>query len=103
MAVEIPINKSDLYWTQQNEFDGVTYDLRFRYNLRMDRFILDFIGITEGIILLNHDGAESDIGLLDQVKHLDLPQGKLFIHDKEKKDNQPTLEFFGDTVVLAYE
>lgn len=95
--IEIPINKSRYYWTQQSEFDGVTYDLRFRYNLRMNLFIMDFIGILEGIPLLNNPD------LLDGFRHLDLPQGKLSIIDKEGLDRQPTLETFGDSVVLAYE
>lgn len=94
--IEIPLRNDIFYYEFTKELDGVVYDFRLQYNLRADSWILDFVGIINGIRLA---GGQD---MLKQFHHLDVPLGQLEIIDLDGKFREPNKTNIGDRVVLQY-
>jgi hypothetical protein len=94
--------RNDLPWYQfKITLSGVIYTLVFRYNTRMQRWILDIADpagnqIITGLVLLIERLVTS------QYVTLALPPGPLFALDDTNQDAQPTLFSFGIDHTLAY-
>lgn len=94
--------RNDLPWYQfKITLSGVIYTLVFRYNNRMQRWILDVSDpsgnpIITGLVVL--------IGrfITAQYVTLALPPGPLFAIDNTGQDSQPTVYSFGVQNSLAY-
>lgn len=95
--------RNDLPWYKfKVSLSGSIYTLRFRFNVRMQRWILDIA-----------DNADNDLlsGLpLITMRNINgqyviegLPNGMLFISDDTDKGEQPTRNSFGKDKTLWFE
>ena len=97
MAVfTIPLIKDIYQYTPEITIEGVTYTFHFNYNRRYGRWTMGIEGQFLAVPLL------SGIDLLGQLKHLDVPQGRLEMIDKEGKFNEADLTNLGDTLIMQY-
>lgn len=100
---EIPL-RSDVYsYTQKVTISNVVYTLRLKYNLRMDRWVLD---------LATDDGTDILIGLpllpgppityrfIDRKANV--PEGQFLIVDETEADRTPTKDTLGEDIKLIY-
>ena len=98
----IPVRNDLPAYEFRIDLESVTYTMRFRYNLRMQRWIMDLADgdgedIIAGIpILINLD-------LLRQYSRSNLPPGTLFCVDYSGEEQNPDRERFGDSALLLYE
>lgn len=91
----IPVRRDVFDYTIEPEGLGVT--MRFNYNARMESWIMDVPGEVEGIRVVG------GVDLLGKFKHKNVPQGRLYIYDLDKKNREPTKANFGDRIILLYD
>lgn len=99
--VKLPVNTELPDFTIRITLDGKPYQLRMRYNTRMDRWFLD-IGDAQGNPILS--GVELLIyrHLLTQYPTVGAPPGDLFVTDDSGAGLQPTKQSFLTDHSLAY-
>lgn len=83
------------------ELERVVYTLRFRFNYRMERWILDVltrdsVAIVTGVPLL------TGVDLLGRYNSTELPPGNFMVYDTTKNMNSPGFSDLGKTVQLLY-
>lgn len=94
--------RNDLPWYSfKISLSGVVYTLRFRFNTRMQRWIMDIADPSNNDIL---DGIPLLIGrdLSGQYVIDGLPVGISFCSDDTNQDTQPTRFSFGTDHSLVY-
>ena len=82
--------------------DGVTFQLRFRWNSRLEDWFLDILTEAGSPIVY---GRRCVIGwiLLRQSRHLDaIPAGEILAFDTTLRDVAPGLTDFGTRVLALY-
>lgn len=94
---QIPFNRARRNYSAQVNLDGVNYTFQIRYNRRLDSWVMDVKNVVNGIRIVG--GVE----LLEQHKHRAVPQGTMRILDLEGLNRTPTLETFGDSIIVTYE
>jgi hypothetical protein len=94
--------RNDFPWYRfKITLSGVVYTLRFRYNLRMDRWILDIADPSNNPILIGLPVLlERD--MTGQYVMAAIPPGTLFISDDTNKGSQPGRYAFGNTHTFFY-
>lgn len=98
---EIPA-RNDLPWyTFKITLSGTIFTLRFRFNTRSQRWILDVADSSNNDIL---DGIPLLIGrnLTGQFVIPGLPVGFMFVTDDTNEDTQPTRFSFGQDHSIGY-
>jgi hypothetical protein len=82
---------------------GTTYVLRFRYNYRSTRWMMDIADASNNDIL---DGMvmkiNTDLTYQFRTSLSNLPPGQFFVIDNTGNNNQPTQYSFGNTHTLYY-
>ncbi len=91
------------FYSQRTALSGVSYILTFRYNARMDRWLLDVADSNANLLLA---GAPI-LGRWAGVKRFNglipgLPVGALAAADLTGADRDPQEETFGNDVPLFY-
>jgi len=102
MISEIPA-RNDLPWYKfKITFEGTVYTLRFIFNTRMNRWILDIADSGDNDIICGLPILiERDIA--GQYVIVGLPPGILFSRDNQTRVEQPSRYSFGMTHSLLYE
>jgi hypothetical protein len=102
MAVlEIPIQLANKKFRQTTVLDGVSYIFSFSYNTRFLKWIMDIFN-EDNEIVLSGIPLYSDRVLLNNYKHLAIPQGDLFCIDTEALNEDPNKNEFGTRFKLIY-
>lgn len=102
MTMFIVPARNDLPWYRfKLSLSGVIFTLRFRFNPRMQRYVLDVADasnndVLNGLVLL----IQRD--LTGQFVISGLPTGTLFVTDDTGKDSQPTRLSFGNDHTFFY-
>lgn len=99
--VTIPLYNDTTNYSVSVQLNDVTYTLSFRYNTRMDTWILSIGDISDSPIL---GGVPLLTGpaLLDQFLSYNIPPGALVIFNTEDNNIQPTLDTFAQLFNLYY-
>ncbi len=95
--------RNDLPWYKfKITLSGVIYTLHFRFNTRMQRWMMDINDPSDNPILL---GIPCLIlrDMIGQYRTLAIPVGTFFCTDDTNQDTQPTLLSFGTDHTLWYE
>lgn len=103
MATQLIPVRSDMDdWSQVVDLDGATYQLRWRWNVRDEAWVLD-VRDGEGANLLTGVAVRVDVPLTGLSQRGDLPPGQLFAFDTsgEHKDVDDK-EDLGDRVKVIY-
>lgn len=103
MAIlEIPVRADIPAYQFQITLDGTVYTLKFRFNVRMDRWIMDIADTDEEAIL---SGIPMLYGLplVQRFELEELPPGKFVVVDETGEERNPTRTGFGDDFKLLYE
>ena len=106
MAVLRVPTRTDLKaYSMTVEFDGLYYDLTFRFNARDDHWFMDVV--HAGARVVTGIKVVEDDDWLKQLVHLEadgrLPPGGTFsVRDTGDEDKDPDDGDFGDRVVLLY-
>lgn len=93
---QIPVRNDTFNYNFDAEIEGVVYKIKIDFNDRLGLWVVAFNGQFDGIPLVN------GIDLLEQLKYLEVPQGKLEISDLEGLFNEANIANFGETVILKY-
>ena len=99
--LQIPITNEDPNYRFQLELEERLYFFEFRYNTRMERWIMDLedenkITLVAGIpVLINQN-------LLGQYTDDRLPPGIFIALDESGEDKQPERQSFGNDIKLTY-
>jgi hypothetical protein len=90
----IPARKDVPYYKFKITLAKTSYTLNFRFNGRMNRWILDINDVANNQIM---SGIPILIlrNLFNQYPELNLPNGIIFATDDTGKDTQPTMYSFG--------
>ena len=89
--------------TKEVAFDGDIYKLSFTWNDRMEAWVLSFLTLQDVAILtgiklvLNYE-------LIRMYRHLNIPQGNLFVFDLSDNENKIGYEDFSNErqLLLTY-
>ena len=94
MAIfKIPTSSTLPWYSFKTTLTGTVYTLELRYNLRMQRWMLNILDANNTPILM---GVALLIGrsVSGQYRTLSVPEGALFALDDTGAGNQPTLSSF---------
>lgn len=83
------------------DLDGVLYELRFRWNERLEAWLLDVYDAT-GVLLIAGRRCSADGALLAQHKHLAPIGGELLVFDTTLRRVDPKIDDFGTRVLMLY-
>lgn len=98
----IPVRNDLFNYVQRTELDGVVYQLSFRWNERMELWILD-IASVDGVPLLSGVPLVGDFPVTIQFTGRDnIMPGQIVTIDRSHQKLPPDLENFGREAVLAY-
>lgn len=103
MAIlEIPVRSDIPAYQFQVTLDGVVFTLKFRFNTRIDRWIMDVKDVDENSLV---DGVPLLYGLpvLDRFVGDDLPLGSFVVIDETGEERNPTRDSFGEDFKLLYQ
>ena len=100
--IGIPANKNSAWYKFKISLSDVIYTLRFRYNTRMQRWMLDVADAADNDVL-NGLPVLIKRNLLGQFVIEGLPIGTMFISDDTNKDEQPSRNSFGLDKTFFYE
>lgn len=91
--LKIPLDEESPWYSFTVTLTGVSYTFTLRYNIRLDRWMLDIADASETPIL---SGIPLLIerNLTGQYTALDLPPGVLFVTDDSGRELQPGLLSF---------
>jgi len=100
-VVKIPVQNDPPFYSFKIELSGTVYILAFKYNKRMDRWILDLkdgLGndLSTGMIIQNN------VDLKANFTGIELPEGRIFPFDTKFEDNEMIKAEFGNRYRLAY-
>lgn len=95
---------TDSFFTQRTVLGPDTFILTFRYNARMDRWILDIADasnnvIEQGMVIL---ASRNVYGLYINKLAAQLPAGSLIPVDMTGQGRDPQLKTLGGDVLLGY-
>ncbi len=94
--------RNDVPWYRFTiALSGVVYTLRFRFNVRMQRWILDIADSSNKNIIVGLPVLVSR-NLFGRFVIDGLPPGSMFVDDLTNKDSQPGRFSFGLEHVLVY-
>jgi hypothetical protein len=97
----MPIRADLPAYTFQLALEGTLYNFEFRYNERMERWLMD-INDENQSPLLKGIPVQTDFNLIERFKDDRLPPGEFFAIDESGEGKQPSREDFGNDVKLFY-
>lgn len=100
--IEIPTRSDLKAYEFQIELDGAVYTLGFRYNERMDRWIMD-ISSAVGTELLNGVVLLTNIPLTDDYVIDGAPPGRFICEDRTGQNADAGRDDLGNNIRLLYE
>ena len=100
--IELPVRSDFPSYEFTCDLDGVVYTLKFRYNVRFARWVMDIADsiaedIVTGIPML------TDIDLLAHISNEDLPPGRFILVDETGASRNPGETDLGNDIKLIYE
>ncbi len=102
MATLVMPVRADLpAYTFQIDLESKLFTFTFRYNERMDRWIMDIADENENELLLGTP-ILTQTNLIERFKDDNLPPGEFFAIDESGEDKQPGREDLGNDVKLFY-
>jgi hypothetical protein len=101
-TLEIPVRSDNKAYSLQVDLEGTRYTLRFRFNTRMGRWVMDIADsvntdILNGVVLL------TNYPLTDQYADTALPPGRFVCIDESGENKDPGTNDLGNDVKLLYE
>lgn len=101
--VLVPVDTTLGFYSERVALDGISYILSFRYNARMDRWLLDVADSSGNPILYGCPILESwPVLSRFRGKIPGLPQGPLVALDQSGTGQDPTEKTLGASVPLFY-
>lgn len=100
--LEIPVRSDFKAYSFQIDLEGTVYTLRFRFNQRMERWIMDIAtaadeDILNGIVVL------TGVPLTDKYVYETLPPGRFIAIDQSGEGRNAGADDLGNDVRLIYE
>ena len=100
--IQLPLRNDVPAFTFQTDLDGTTFMFKFRYNSRTDRWAFDIqtaneYPIVSGIAVL------TGTSLLERFSDERLPDGELFVLNKEDETASPGRSDLQENVFILYE
>ena len=100
--VQLPLRNDVPAFTFQTDLDGTTFSFKFRYNSRMDRWAFDILTannepIVSGVLVL------TGTLLLERFSDPRLPQGDMFVLNKEDENVSPGRNDLQKNVFILYD
>lgn len=100
-VIEIPTRNDILAYQYKVLLDNTYYVLRFTYNKRIERWLLDIMD-TDEVVLKGGILLVSGFNLIGRYKDVTLPKGVLFTIDLKGGNTTATMDTFGINVALLY-
>jgi hypothetical protein len=102
MAVlEIPVSNDTSFYKFQIALEDAVYILEFRFNTRMDRWLMNILNESEEPILMGIPML-TGIPLINGFVVDGKPPGTFFCYDESGQSRNPDRETFGRDVKLVY-
>lgn len=102
MSLAIMPARNDLPWYRfKITLEGVIYTLRFNYNTRMARWMMDICDASNNALVLGLP-VLLERNIAGQYAFTGLPENVFFSTDDTNQGNQPTRLSFGTTHTLWY-
>jgi hypothetical protein len=101
-TLELPVRPEEYSYLFTLDLDGTTYTMRFKYNERMGRWMME-IGDVSNVDAINGIPMQINANLLRQIVVADKPQGTFFLLDESGQELETTLENFGISHKLTYD
>lgn len=100
--IQLPLRSDVPAFTFQTDLDGTTYSFKFRYNSRTDRWAFDILTannepIVSGVLVV------TGTLLLERFSGARLPQGDLFVLNKEDENASPGRDDLQKNVFILYD
>ncbi len=100
--IELPVNQEGPLFGFATELDGVTYGLTFRWNNRVEQWVMD-LSDGEGTLLVAGIRVVIDTPLLARYRgRANTPPGEMMAIDTSGQSMESDLEAIGRRVVLFY-
>lgn len=101
-AFEIPVSADAPAYVEQVELDGVTFELYFRVNTRLNCWFVE-VRDGEGAAIIPPRRCVVDLSLLEQHRYVaDGPAGRLVLWDTTPRHADPTPADLGARVLAIY-
>jgi len=100
--VELPVRSDIPQYQFRIDLEGTVYTLRFKWNTRMERWIMD-IADEQDNDLLNGIPVHSSVDLKQRFRQTTLPPGLFLAFDETGAVRNPDRDTFGNEVKLFYE
>ena len=100
--IQLPLRNDVPAFTFQTDLDSVTYIFKFRYNSRMDRWAFDIQTANAGPIISGIP-VLTGTSLLKRFEDDRLPEGELFVLNKEDETASPGRNDLQENVFILYE
>ena len=100
--IQLPLRNDVPAFTFQTDLDSVTYIFKFRYNSRNDRWAFD-IQTANGDPIISGIPVLTGTSLLKRFEDDRLPDGGLFVLNKEDEDISPGRNDLQENVFILYE
>lgn len=101
-TLTIPVRSDLQAYSFTIELDGAVYLLRFRYNTRLARWIMDIAG-TDGVNVVAGVPLLTNCDLIDRYTMRGLPPGKFLAYDESGDAANAELADLGNPIVLLYQ
>lgn len=99
--LQIPVQKEVPAYEMQVELERIVYTMRFRFNVRKDRWIMD-VASREGTNIITGIPLLAGVDLLGKYLVENMPPGKLIVYDTKQNFESPGFSELGKTVLLLY-
>jgi len=97
----LPVTYDIAAYQFQIELEGTLYFFSFRYNSRMDRWVMNIADENEEILLAGLV-LITNYNLLHGFKNDKLPPGKIFMYDETGEQKTSGRDEIGNTIKLFY-
>ena len=100
--LQLPLRNDVPAFTFKTDLDGTTYTFKFRYNSRLDRWVFD-IQTATGDPIISGIPVLTGTSLLKRFEDDRLPEGELFVLNKENEAASPGRNDLQENVFILYE
>lgn len=101
-TIEIPVRSDLKSYEFTIDLENVTYTLRFKFNERMNLWIMDIAdSVNEDIV--NGVPVQSNIDIFGQIVSDDIPPGQFIAIDETGADRDAGEDDLGNDIKLIYE
>jgi len=103
MAIlEIPVRSDLPAYVFQITLEGTPFTLHFRFNTRLDRWVMDVNDVND-VSIVSGTPMLTNLPLLDRYRDPRLPLGRFLVLDETGQDRNPSRDGFGEEFKLLYE